>query len=70
MRDQFGGCREGCPNGIRHGGGAKLNRAFVRNVRTRPAMPREKAQAATAARPKVALRRRAADCLVGVMKAL
>jgi hypothetical protein len=30
------------PSGIRHGGGAKLNRALVRNVRTWPAMLREK----------------------------
>jgi hypothetical protein len=41
------------PSGIRHGGGAKLNQALVRNVRTYTAMPREKAQAAPTARPKV-----------------
>jgi hypothetical protein len=52
--------------GIRHVGGAKLNRALVRNVRTWPAMPREKAQAAPTARPKVSMRRR--DCPVVVMK--
>jgi hypothetical protein len=34
------------------------------NVRTWPAMPREKAQAAPTARPKVPKRRRGADCLV------
>ena len=45
-----------------------LIRAFVRNVRTWPAMPREKAQAAKTARPKVPMRRRGADCLVVVMK--
>ena len=28
-----------CPSGIRHVGGAKLNLALVRNVRTWPAMP-------------------------------
>src|ERR1700730_14276852 len=33
------------PSDIRHVGGAKLNQALVRNVRTWPAMPREKAQA-------------------------
>src|SRR5258708_3250390 len=31
-----------CPRGNRHGGGAKLNQALVRNVRTYTAMPREK----------------------------
>ncbi len=69
-RDQFGGGPEDCPSGIRHVGGAKLNQALVRNVRTWPAMLREKAQAATTARPKVPMRRRGADCLVVVMKAL
>src|ERR1700737_3287991 len=39
---------------------------LVRNVRTWPAMPREKAQAAPTARPKVPMRRRGADCLVVV----
>src|ERR1700682_2900887 len=29
-----GVCPEGCPSGIRHVGGAKLNLALVRNVRT------------------------------------
>ena len=58
------------PSGIRHVGGAKLNLALVRNVRTWPAMPREKAQAAPTARPKVPMRRRGADCLVVVMKVL
>src|ERR1700720_3338231 len=57
-----------CPSGIRHGGGAKLNLALVRNVRTWPAMPREKAQAAPTARPKVLMRRRGADCPVVVLK--
>src|SRR6266436_6379852 len=55
-----------CPSGIRHVGGAKLNLALVRNVRTWPAMPREKAQAAPTARPKVPMRRRGADCPVVV----
>ena len=31
---EFGSCPEGCPSGIRHIGGAKLNLALVRNVRT------------------------------------
>ncbi len=39
---------------------------LVRNVRTWPAMPREKAQAAPTARPKVLMRRRGADCPVVV----
>jgi hypothetical protein len=33
-----------CPGGIRHAGGAKLNLALARNVRTWPAMSRKKAQ--------------------------
>src|ERR1700682_3708113 len=56
------------PKRIRHVGGAKLNLALVRNVRTWPAMPREKAQAAPTARPKVLMRRRGADCPVVVLK--
>src|ERR1700730_6890428 len=47
-------------------GGAKLNLALVRNVRTWPAMSREKAQAAPTARPKVPMRWRGADCPVVV----
>src|SRR6516164_2199173 len=53
-----------CPSGIRHVGGAKLNQALVRNVRTYAAMRREKAQAAPTARPKVPMRRLGADCSV------
>src|SRR6516165_2364714 len=68
LRDQLGGCPGDCPSGIRHGGGAKLNRALIRNVRTWAAMLREKAQAAPTARPKVQMRRRGADCLVVVLK--
>src|ERR1700730_7417026 len=56
------------PSDIRHVGGAKLNQALVRNVRTWPAMPREKAQAAPTARKKVPMRRRGAHCPVVVMK--
>src|SRR6516165_4455961 len=55
---------EVCPSGIRHVGGAKLDQAFVRNVRTYTAMPREKAQAVPIARPKVPMRRIGADCFV------
>ena len=54
--------------GIRRVGSAKLDQAVVWNVRTWPAMPREKAHAATTARPKVPMRRRGADYLVVVMK--
>src|SRR5262249_31367605 len=57
-----------CPGGIRRVGGAKLNQALVWNVRTYTAMPREKAQAAPTARPKVPMRRLGAHCLVVVMK--
>src|ERR1022692_1393119 len=63
----LGDARDG-PSGIRHIGGAKLNRALVWNVRTWPAMPREKVQAAPTARPKVPMRRRGADCLVIALK--
>jgi hypothetical protein len=54
------------PRGIRHVGGAKLDQAVVWNVRTWPAMPREKIQAATTARSKVPMRRTEADCSVVV----
>src|SRR5215469_5427198 len=43
-------CRENpeaCPSGIRHVGGAKLNQALVRNVRTCAPMQRERSRAAT-----------------------
>src|SRR5260370_26886847 len=56
------------PSGIRHVGGAKLSQALVRNVRTYTAMPREKAQATTTARPKVPMRRLWADCSVVASK--
>src|SRR6516162_2599757 len=56
------------PSGIRRAGGAKLDQALVRNVRTYTAMPREKAQAALTARPKVPMRRLGADCSVVVVK--
>ena len=56
------------PERIRHVGGAKLDQALVRNVRTCTAMPREKAQAALTARPKVPMRRLGADCSVVAVK--
>jgi hypothetical protein len=46
----------------------RFNQALVRNVRTLPAMLREKAQAAPTARPKVPMRRRGADCSVVALK--
>jgi hypothetical protein len=47
---------EACPSGIRHVGGAKLNQALVRNVRTCPPMQRERSQAAQTARIRVPMR--------------
>jgi hypothetical protein len=44
------GNAEACPSGIRHVGGAKLNQALVRNVRTCAPMQRERSQAAQTAR--------------------
>src|SRR5262245_27117222 len=41
LRDQLGGRPDVCPSGIRHVGGATLNQALVRNVRTCAPMPRE-----------------------------
>src|ERR1700722_2398434 len=56
------------PYGVRCIGGVTLIRAFARNLRTWPTMPREKAQAAETARPKVPMRRSGADCSVVVMR--
>jgi len=56
------------PSGIRRVGSAKLDQAPLRNVRTWPVMPREKAQAAPTVRLKVPMRRRGADCLVVATK--
>src|SRR5258708_19685640 len=53
--------------GGRCAGGVTLIWAFVRNLRTWPGMPREKAQAAPAARPKGLMRRRGADSLVAAV---
>ena len=55
------GMPKDCPSDIRHVGGSKLDLACVWNVRTWPAMPREKAQAAPTARPKVPMRQIGAD---------
>ena len=68
FRDEHGRCPTYCPCGVRCVGGVTLIRALVRNLRTWPAMPREKAQAAPTARPKVPMRRRGADCPVVAMK--
>src|SRR5262250_2298457 len=59
---------EACPGGIRHVGGAKLNQALVRNVRTWVVMLREKAQAAQTVRLKVPMRCPGADCFVVARK--
>jgi hypothetical protein len=61
---------EGCPSGIRHVDGAKLNQAFVRNVRTCAPMRREKSQAAKTARIRVPMRSPGTEQLVLGMKAL
>src|SRR5260221_14263874 len=61
---------EVCPCGIRHVDGAKLNQALVWNVRTWPAMLREKAQAAPTARTRVPMRSTGTEQLVSGMKAL
>jgi hypothetical protein len=56
------------PSGIRRVGGAKLDQAFVWNVRTWPAMVREKAQAAPTREAEIPMRRRGADCFVVAKK--
>jgi hypothetical protein len=55
-------------NAVSFAAGRQCRWQLVWNVRTWPAMPREKAQAAPTARPKVPMRRRGADCLVGALK--
>ena len=67
LRDQLGGCLrlpERHPAYRRR----EARPGFVRNVRTWPAMLREKTQAATTARSKVPMRWRGADCLVRATK--
>ena len=61
---------EDCPSGIRHVGGAKLNQALVRNVRTCAPMQRERSQAAQTARIRVPMRGAGAEQPVVGMKAL
>ena len=58
------------PGGIRHVGGAKLNQALVRNVRTCPPMQRERSQAAQTARIRVPMRSTGTEQPVIVMKVL
>jgi len=61
---------EACPSGIRHVGGAKLNQALVRNVRTCAPMQRERSQAAQTARIRVPMRGTGAEQPVVGTKAL
>jgi len=61
---------EACPSGIRHVGGAKLNQALVRNVRTYAPMQRERSQAAQTARIRVPMRSIGAEQPVVGTKAL
>ena len=70
LRDQLGGRPDVCPSGIRHVGGATLNQALVRNVRTCAPMPRERSQAARTARIGVPKRSAGAEQPVVVMKVL
>jgi hypothetical protein len=61
---------EACPSGIRHVGGAKLDQALVRNVRTCAPMQRERSQAAQTARIRVPMRGTGAEQPVVGTKAL
>src|SRR5262249_17798173 len=61
---------EACPSGIRHVGGAKLNQALVRNVRTYAPMQRERSQAAQTARIRIPMRGTGAEQPVVGTKAL
>src|SRR2546430_14513715 len=63
-----GGKPGSCPGGSGHVGGAKLNQALVRNVRTCPPMQRERSQAAQTARIRVPMRSTGAEQPVIVMK--
>src|SRR6266545_7787288 len=60
---------EACPSGIRHVGGAKLNQALVRNVRTCRSDAKGDVQAAHTARTRVPKRSTGAEQLVVGMKA-
>jgi hypothetical protein len=59
-----------CPSGIRHIGGAKLNQALVRNVRTCRSDAKGDIQAAHTARIRVPMRSTGAEQLVVGRKAL
>ena len=61
---------EDCPNGIRHVGGAKLNQALVRNVRTCRSDAKGEIQAAHTARMRVPTRSTGTEQLVVGRKAL
>src|SRR5262252_10942761 len=61
---------EACPSGIRHIGGAKLNQALVRNVRTCRSDAKGDVQAAHTARTRVPKRSTGAEQFVVGMKAL
>jgi hypothetical protein len=61
---------EACPSGIRHVGGAKLNQALVRNVRTCRSDAKGDVQAANTARTRVPKRSTGAEQLVVGMKVL
>jgi len=64
------GFPEGCPSGIRHAGGAKLDQALVWNVRTCRSDAKEGIQAAESARIRVPMRSTGAERLVVGMKVL
>jgi len=70
FRDQFGGCPEDCPSGIRHIGGAKPDQALVWNVRTCRPDAKGDVQAAQTARIRVPMRGTGAEQLVGGKKVL
>jgi hypothetical protein len=61
---------EACPSGIRHIGGAKLNQALVRNVRTCRSDAKGDIQAAHTARIRVPMRSTGAEQFVVGRKAL
>src|SRR6266536_3511653 len=61
---------EACPSGIRHVGGAKLNQALVRNVRTCRSDAKGDVQAAHTVRIRVPMRWTGTEQLVVGVKAL
>src|SRR4029077_15524625 len=65
FREEHGGYPTYWPCGVRCRGGVTLIRAFLRNLRTWPVMPREKAQAE---KPRGRKYRRGADCFAVAMK--